>query len=77
MKKLSLILLVIFFSNYSILAFQEYQVKAYFIFNFSKFITWPNLDSKDEFVISIFGKSSLLKPLKEIAGKLILYYDHE
>lgn len=53
-------------------------VKAMFIYNFTKYFDWSNQNSKDEFVIAVYGNSEVTKYLREIAkrkdvnGKAIL-----
>lgn len=47
---------------------REYDVKAVFLYNFSKFIQW-NDDENESFKIGIIGESNIIFPLKEIAGK--------
>jgi YfiR/HmsC-like len=47
----------------------EYQVKAAFLYNFTKFIDWPPealASPSDPFVLCVYGNNPLLDPLKEI-----------
>lgn len=48
------------------------EKQALFIFNFFKYITWPNKDSNDIFTINVMGDSGdiLLTELKEMADNL-------
>jgi hypothetical protein len=47
---------------------QEYNLKAAFIYNFTKYITWNGAsENTNEFVIGIFGNSPISVPLGEIA----------
>ncbi|MBF0431168.1 MAG: YfiR family protein [Fibrobacteria bacterium] len=47
----------------------EDKTKAVFMYHFTKFIEWPGLDSLDTFTIGVIGKTEMVIPLKEIAGK--------
>jgi hypothetical protein len=44
------------------------NVMAVYIYNFTKFLDWPNNDS-EYFYISVLGKSNLVEPLNNIAEK--------
>ncbi|OFY18715.1 MAG: hypothetical protein A2W98_14455 [Bacteroidetes bacterium GWF2_33_38] len=46
----------------------ESNVKAVFIFNFTKYLEWTNNTKSKTFDIVIFGKSDITAPLREIAG---------
>lgn len=48
---------------------QEKNIKAVFIYNFTRYISWSNFDSTDFFKIGIYGKSEIIEPLQEIAAK--------
>ncbi len=48
---------------------QEYAVKAMFIYNFTKYIDWPNNSNSNEFIISVYGDSEITPFLREIAMK--------
>ena len=44
----------------------EYQIKAMFVFNFTKYVEWP--ESRNEvFTIGIIGESEIIQPLEKIA----------
>lgn len=45
---------------------KEYNLKAAFIYNFTKYIEWNELADEDEFIIGIIGESSINNPLSEI-----------
>jgi hypothetical protein len=45
----------------------EYQVKAMFVFNFTKYVEWPEEKSNDAFTIGIIGESEIIEPLERIA----------
>src|SRR6185295_15852129 len=53
----------------------EYQVKAAFIFNFAKFVTWPSAafaDAKAPLVIGIFGDNPFRADLEQaVQGKTL------
>ena len=48
---------------------QETDYKAYtlFIYNFMKYVEWPETASKGEFIISVLGDSPINKELQELA----------
>ena len=46
---------------------QESNLKAAFIYNFTKYIDWDNGDSENKFIIGILGSSPLDGPINEIA----------
>lgn len=45
----------------------EYQVKAMFVFNFTKYVEWPDAKPNDVFTIGVIGESEILEPLERIA----------
>jgi uncharacterized protein DUF4154 len=45
----------------------EYQVKAMFVFNFTKYVEWPDVKSNDVFTIGVIGESEIIEPLERIA----------
>ena len=47
----------------------EDQYKAVFIYNFTKYIQWPNYDNMETYKIAIIGDSEIIIPLKEIEKK--------
>lgn len=49
---------------------QEVDYKAYslFVYNFMKYIEWPPAQSRDDFVIGIFGDSPIQKELEVMAA---------
>lgn len=50
----------------------EDNIKAVFIYNFTKYIQWPNSDTSRTFEIAIIGDSNIIIPLKEIAEKKLV-----
>ena len=48
---------------------REYLVKAAFLYNFIKFVTWENEKNTDQISICAFGDTELLSDLKSIEGK--------
>jgi len=46
---------------------QEANLKAVFIYNFTKYIEWENEPPGNEFIIGIMGNSSIDKPISQIA----------
>jgi len=47
----------------------EDKTKAVFIYNFMKYIQWPDDDTTRPFCIAVIGKSGIIAPLKEIEKK--------
>ncbi|MFT3933647.1 MAG: YfiR family protein [Chitinophagaceae bacterium] len=46
---------------------REANLKAAFIYNFTKYIDWDSTKAGDEFVIGVIGPSAVTAPLNEIA----------
>jgi len=51
----------------SIFSLKETNVKAYFIYQFTKFIQWPEGVTLDPLVIAVWGGGKITKPLQIIA----------
>src|SRR4030067_1750304 len=49
----------------------EYQVKAAFLYNFTKFVEWPTTDTKEVIILGVFGEDPFSAALNEIEGKII------
>jgi len=66
MKKplITLVMLLLSLSLWS----QEPTFKALFIFNFAKYIEWPNQEERSEFVIGIYGNDQVIKELDKLAA---------
>ncbi len=47
---------------------QQSMFKALFMFNFAKYIEWPNLSNQNEFVIGVYGNDDIISELKKLAG---------
>lgn len=47
----------------------EYGVKAVFLFNFTRYLEWPEENGLEFCPIAVLGKSEILAPLREIAAK--------
>lgn len=47
----------------------EYQVKAVFLYNFTRYLQWPEEPADGAFAIVVLGRSDILGPLEEIARK--------
>ena len=45
------------------------DIKAVFIYNFTKYIDWADGDTSVAFTICVFGDSQIIEPLREIAVK--------
>jgi len=67
MQRLVFLLLLCF----SLSAFsQNEKFKSVFVYNFTKYISWPKTESEKSFQMGLIGKSlSLLDELKQVAGK--------
>ena len=54
--------------------FQEYQVKAAFLYNFAKFVEWPKgsfPNSQAPFVLAVIGKDPFGESLDQLKGKTV------
>lgn len=47
---------------------REYEIKAVFLFQFGKYITWKQADDDEELIIHVLGESEIVDPLKEIVS---------
>jgi hypothetical protein len=47
----------------------EYDVKAVFLYHFTRYLQWPKPIEPDVFTIVVLGKSGIVAPLQEIARK--------
>ncbi len=47
----------------------EYDVKAVFLYNFARYVRWPESLESEGLTIVVFGESPIVPPLQEIAGK--------
>lgn len=52
---------------------REYDLKAVFIYNFTKYFEWQGLNGEEFFEIDILGESEIVEPLKEISEKKLVY----
>ena len=55
------------FSRHTQTEAEEYNLKAAFIYNFTKFIDWNSFISGNEFIIGVVDSSPIYEPLAEIA----------
>ncbi len=51
----------------------QYQQKAAFVYNFSKYIYWSDAGKSKNFRIGVFGDSKIIAPLRKIAAKKKVY----
>ncbi len=49
----------------------EYQIKSAFIYNFAKFVYWPDGSDDNTLSLYVIGKASFCKDLDTIEGKII------
>jgi hypothetical protein len=47
----------------------EYEVKAVFLYHFTRYLQWPDENEPEVFSLVVLGESEILGPLQEIAGK--------
>jgi hypothetical protein len=47
----------------------EYQIKAMFVFNFTKYVEWPEVNNPDVFTVGVIGESDIIEPLEKIAAQ--------
>lgn len=47
----------------------EYDVKAVFLYNFTRYVQWPEALEPEGLTIVVLGKSAIVAPLQEIARK--------
>ncbi len=47
---------------------QQSMFKALFMFNFAKYIEWPNHSSQNEFIIGVLGNDDIVPELKKLAS---------
>ena len=67
MKKILLLfLLVLVFFNTSIAQKDKYQ--SLFIYNFTKYIKWPDSYNSGKFVIGVIGNSEVVESIKSMAA---------
>ena len=62
-----LTLFTLLFPRTATYAEKETNVKAYFIYQFTKFIKWPETRDTNTLVIAIWGENKITRPLKIIA----------
>ena len=46
----------------------QYKVQTIYIYNFTKYITWPSEYNRGNFVIGVLGESKLISELKKMAN---------
>ncbi len=47
----------------------EYEVKAVFLYNFTRYLQWPEEPEGEAFAIAVLGESGIVEPLRAIAGQ--------
>jgi hypothetical protein len=47
----------------------EYDVKAAFLYHFTRYLQWPKTAEPETFTIVVLGKSGIVAPLQEISRK--------
>ncbi len=66
MKKRLIVVAMIFISLS--ISGQQSMFKALFMFNFAKYIEWPNQSNQEEFIIGILGNDEIIPELNKLAG---------
>lgn len=46
---------------------REQEIQAAYLYNFGKYVSWPNGDSAQQFVIGFIGESAIHEPLVKVA----------
>ncbi len=73
MKRFILSLIALFFLQAPLFAgthfAREYQIKAGYLYQFGKFIQWPNAENEPSFTIGIIGKNPFGKHFNQIKKK--------
>ncbi len=64
-KKLTVLVMLVLTLS---LTGQQSMFKALFMFNFAKYIEWPNLSNQNEFVIGVYGNDDIVTELKKLAS---------
>jgi hypothetical protein len=64
---LSLQFCCLYMAGYAQTGVEEANLKAAFIYNFTKYIDWNEYNNKPTFIIGIIGSSPVMPALKEIA----------
>ena len=69
-KNLSFIILFTLISGFTVAQNKnrEADLKAVFIYNFTRYIEWDSSDSSDNFIIAVIGSSPVTASLNEIAN---------
>lgn len=62
------VLLFVFNSRTAIAQDVDYKAYSLFVYNFMKYIEWPEPQSKGDFVVGVLGDSPIEKELKTLAG---------
>ena len=69
MKKLMILMVGIFFLfSLTEASAQKEKFHSLFIYNFSKYVKWPDGQDKGDFVIGVIGSSNMVKTLQAMAG---------
>jgi hypothetical protein len=70
MRKVSVVLVGVFllFTGLQPAWSQKEKFQSIFIYNFSKYVKWPDGTASGKFVIGVFGNSSIVKDLKTMAA---------
>ena len=67
MKRTVIFSMLCFLLSSNFLFAQNEKLKTVFIYNFTKYIQWPEESSNDNFVIGVVGRTKLTKELEELA----------
>lgn len=74
MKKASILLfgLFVFLTTFQTAQAQKDRYQSLFIYNFTKYVKWPDNNTSDKFVIGVVGNASITQELLDMAAKRIV-----
>ncbi|MCW3808043.1 YfiR family protein [Plebeiibacterium marinum] len=64
-KKLTVLIMICLSLS---LSGQQSMFKALFMFNFAKYIEWPDRSNQNEFIIGVYGNDEIVNELKKLAS---------
>ena len=66
---LTIVLLILMVFSFSGASAQKEKFQSIFIYNFTKYIKWPDSYNSGNFVITVLGNSSIFESLKQMAAQ--------
>ena len=64
---LMIVMFFLLFSNLSKAQGVDYKAYSLYVYNFMKYVEWPEQDAHDDFVICVLGKSKIEKELSSLS----------